>query len=207
MKIKSSSTLLFILKSGIFAISLCLFSNVAALAQDDDKEQLGKAVDYFQGEKYHEALLIFQRLDKHYRLNPRYKAYIGLCYYKEWEYEYAREYLDSVLNTIGIFSPEEQSTYYFADAESHFNLKEYAPAVSAYEKMLTVCHDNEKADALYRLGLCYMEDSNWIVAEEYLESAEAYYGRYGTTEDKKPRMKQIKNMIAGCRKLINKESR
>lgn len=186
---------------------ICLFSCTAAVAQDNDMENLGKAIDYFQGGKYHESLLIFQRLDRQYNLNPRYKAYIGLCYYKEFDYEHARVYLDSVLTKVNIFSPEEQSTYYFADAESHFNLEEYALAINAYEKMLAVCHDNEKADALYRLGLCYMEKPDWAIAAEYLESAEAYYKRYGTTEDKKPRIKQIKNMISGCIKRIKEDDK
>ena len=39
-------------------------------------EQLSKALDYFTSQKYHECLMIMQELDKHYRLNPRYKAYL-----------------------------------------------------------------------------------------------------------------------------------
>ena len=39
-------------------------------------EALGRALEYFQSQKYHEALLIFQRLDQSYKLNARYKAYL-----------------------------------------------------------------------------------------------------------------------------------
>lgn len=57
--------------------------------QAKDAEQLGKALEYFASQKYHECLLILQGLDKQYRLNPRYKAYLGVCYYYEWDYENA----------------------------------------------------------------------------------------------------------------------
>ena len=53
-------------------------------AQGPDKsEQLGMALEYFSSAKYHEALILFERLDKEYKLNPRYHAYMGICYYYE----------------------------------------------------------------------------------------------------------------------------
>ena len=42
-----------------------------------DAELLGKALEYFSSQKYHECLLILQGLDKQYRLNPRYKSIFG----------------------------------------------------------------------------------------------------------------------------------
>ena len=88
-----------------------------------DSEELGKALEYFTAAKYHEALLIFQRLDKTYKLNNRFKAYIGLCYYNEWDYETAAKYLDKAIPQLEAFAPRERSVYYYAAGESHFNLK------------------------------------------------------------------------------------
>ena len=60
--------------------------------KSEDAEQLGRAMEYFSSGKYHEALLLFQKLDDEYELNPRFKAYLGVCYYYEWNYEKATAY-------------------------------------------------------------------------------------------------------------------
>ena len=49
----------------IITLLLCLTTSIPAFAQKSkDAEELGKALEYFTSAKYHEALLIFQRLDK-----------------------------------------------------------------------------------------------------------------------------------------------
>ena len=52
-----------------------------------DSELLGKAIDYFQSGKFHEALLLFEKLDQKYKLNPRFRAFIGVCYFYDWNDE------------------------------------------------------------------------------------------------------------------------
>ena len=49
----------------LLLILLC-FVSVSAFSQGKkaDTEALGRALEYFQSQKYHEALLIFQRLDQ-----------------------------------------------------------------------------------------------------------------------------------------------
>lgn len=51
-----------------------------------DAEQLARALDYFSSEKFHECLILLQPLNKRYKLNPRYRAYLAVCLYYEWEY-------------------------------------------------------------------------------------------------------------------------
>ena len=54
----------------------------AALAQQSEgSERLGMALEYFQTGKYHEALIIFQKIGKQYKINTRFRAYIGLYNY------------------------------------------------------------------------------------------------------------------------------
>ena len=72
-----------------------------------------RALEYFTSAKYHEALLIFQRLDKEYKLNERFKAYIGLCYYHDWDYETAAKYLEDAMPKLEVFAPHERSVYYY----------------------------------------------------------------------------------------------
>ena len=92
---------------------LCLsILSVSAQTTDPDPVLLDKAVAYFNSEKYHEALLIFQQLDKRYKLNDRFRAYIGLCYYNEWEYKSATKYLDEVTPRLTMLAPHERSVYY-----------------------------------------------------------------------------------------------
>lgn len=166
-----------------------------------DKDQLSIALEYFGSAKYREALNILSRLDKKYKLNPRFKAYIGVCHYYEWNYRQACQYLDSVMTDIEVYAPHERSVYYFSDAESHFNLAEYDKAIPLYEKMLNVCFDKEKGDAYFRLGFCYMQKEEWQNALDSLCSALLYYEKFGYPEDKQARVIQIQNMIKGIKKV------
>lgn len=52
----------------------------------EDAEQLARALDYFASEKFHECLVLLQPLNRRYKLNPRYRAYLAVCLYYEWEY-------------------------------------------------------------------------------------------------------------------------
>lgn len=187
----------------LFLTMLFIFSSVGCRAQTSDSDRLGMALEYFQSGKYHECLLLLQRLDSQYKLNPRFKAYLGVCYYYEWNYSKAAEYLDGALPKLEAFSPQERSFYYFADAESHFILSEYDKALPLYKQMLNLCHDNEKADAYFRIGFIYISKSQWIPALDNLQSALVFYGKYNP--DKTARIAQVRNMIVGCSAKIEAE--
>ncbi len=167
-----------------------------------DSDKLGMAIEYFQSAKYHEALLILSKLDKKYKLNPRFKAYMGICYFYEWDYKNAIKCIDSIMDRLSVLAPQEQSVYLFCSAESHFFLNEYDIAIPIYEKMLNVCFDNEKADALYRVGFCYMFREEWENAYESFNSALSYYTHFGCPDDKKQRLAQLRNVINGCKEHI-----
>lgn len=169
-----------------------------ALPPPTDAEKLGMAIDYFQSQKYHEALLLLLKIDAEYNLNPRYRAYIGVCYYHEWDYKAACHYLDSVMPQLQPFAPHERSVYYFANGESHFLLQQYTKAIGCYEQLLNVCYDNEKGDAFYRLGFCYMYEKRWQEAYENFVSARSYYTAFNTDERSRQRTIQLRNMEAGC---------
>lgn len=179
-------------------LGLCFLMPVMGMGQTSDAERLGMALEYFQSAKYHEALLIFQKLDAQYRLNPRYMAFIGVCYYYEWNYPEAIKYLDGSIPQLSNFAPHERSFYYWANAESHFNLKKYKDAVPLYEEMLNLCYDNEKPDAWYRLGMCQMFLGEWHQAIDYYKKALDGYQMYRDVSDNKARIAQIQHMIKGC---------
>lgn len=177
----------------------------AALAQQSEgSERLGMALEYFQTGKYHESLLIFQRLDKKYKLNPRFRAYIGLCYYYEWNYKKSVEYFDKVLPLLGGLAPHELSVYYYAAGESYFQMQQYAKALPYYEKDLTVCYNQEKGDVCYRIGLCHMFAGEWQKAYDSYSAAETYYTEYRDTKPLEARLAQIENMKNGCMNGISK---
>ena len=185
---------------------LCLsILSVSAQTTDPDPVLLDKAVAYFNSEKYHEALLIFQQLDKRYKLNDRFRAYIGLCYYNEWEYKSATKYLDEVTPRLTMLAPHERSVYYFANAESHFQLQEYKAAIPFYEQALTVCYDNEKGEIYYRLGLCYMFGSEWEKARDPYAHCEEFFRKYRSIPDVEARLTQAINMRKGCQAKINEK--
>lgn len=182
-------------------ILLTTLSIQPSLSQSKDTDKLGMAIEYFQSGKYSEALNLFTKLEKNHNLNPRFKAYIGVCYYYDWNYEQATEYLSKAIPQLEKFSPQEQSFYNYACAESYFNLGEYSKALPYYTKMLSQCHDNEKPDAYYRIGFIHMFRQEWIAALDNYQSALVYYQQY--RPDEKARIAQIRNMINGCAEKID----
>ena len=198
MKISS-----WLIKKILLVICLCIGSVSLAQRVDNkqnkraDAELLGKALDYFSSQKYHESLLLLQDLDKKYRLNPRYKAYLGVCYYYEWDYEKAVKNLSIAIPQLINFSPQERSFYYWAEGESYFNLQAYQKAIPSYLSMLPLCHANEKADAYYRLGFCYMFLEDWGNAWVYFRQASKEYTEHRDEEEVKVRLRQISNMLKG----------
>lgn len=150
--------------------------------QSNNMENLGKAVEYFQSGKYHEALLLFEKIGKEYKLNVRFLAYTGVCYFYDSEYEKASKVFDDVLDKTKVFAPHERSVYYYCAAKSNYHIQNYSKAVAQFEKYTLLCYDNEKGDALMRIGLCHRAMGNIPTAQEYLVEAMAYYQKYNTTE-------------------------
>lgn len=173
----------------------------------EDAEQLARALDYFASEKFHECLVLLQPLNRRYKLNPRYRAYLAVCLYYEWEYAEAIRLFDEVIPLLQGVAPHELSLYYWMDAESYFALQQYDRALPLYEKMLPLCRDNEKPDAYYRLGFCHLfaAESSGSSAEERKKAKECFelslegYLKYRNTPNEKARIAQIRHMIGGLK--------
>lgn len=189
----------------IAVLCFALLPATAQKAKSADTEKLGRALEYFNSGMYHEALLLFATLDKEYALNARFHAYMGLCYYYEWDYSHACTYLDEAIPKIEALAPHERSMYYFANAESHFNLEQYNEAIPYYEQHILVCYPNEKADSFYRIGFCYMFSEQWMNALVNFESSLAYYTRYPDVKYVQPRTAQLKTMIEGCQEKMKEK--
>lgn len=187
-----------------FLLILLCFVSVSAFPQGKkaDTEALGRALEYFQSQKYHEALLIFQRLDQSYKLNARYKAYIGLCYYYDWDYKKATEYFDTFLPKLDMLAPEERALYYYADGESHFQLGNYDQAILLYQSALSLCHDRDKGDSWFRIGFCYYFLQQPALAQGCFLVAEYYYATFRNSPDLQARRQQMAHMMRGLRPEI-----
>lgn len=187
-----------------------------------DAEQLARALDYFSSEKFHECLVLLQPLNRRYKLNPRYRAYLAVCLYYEWEYAEAIRLFDEVLPQLQGVAPHELSLYYWMDAESYFALQQYDRALPLYGKMLPLCRDNEKPDAYYRMGFCHLfaaesseasssekasgsSESSGSSAAERKKAKECFelslegYLKYRNTPKEKARIAQIRHMIGGLK--------
>lgn len=181
----------------------------------EDAEQLARALDYFASEKFHECLVLLQPLNRRYKLNPRYRAYLAVCLYYEWEYAEAIRLFDEVIPQLQGLAPHELSLYYWMDAESYFALQQYDRALPLYEKMLPVCWENEKPDAYYRMGFCHLfaaeasgassSESSGSSAEERKKAKECFehslegYLKYRNTPNEKARIAQIRHMLGGLK--------
>lgn len=187
-----------------------------------DAEQLARALDYFSSEKFHECLVLLQPLNRRYKLNPRYRAYLAVCLYYEWEYAEAIRLFDEVILLLQGVAPHELSLYYWMDAESYFALQQYDRALPLYGKMLPLCRDNEKPDAYYRMGFCHLfaaESSEASSSEKVSGSSESLeastaerkkakecfelslegYLKYRNTPNEQARIAQIRHMIGGLK--------
>ena len=187
-----------------------------------DAEQLARALDYFASEKFHECLVLLQPLNRRYKLNPRYRAYLAVCLYYEWEYAEAIRLFDEVIPLLQGVAPHELSLYYWMDAESYFALQQYDRALPLYGKMLPLCRDNEKPDAYYRMGFCHLfaaessegsssekasgsSESSGSLAEERKKAKECFelslegYLKYRNTPSEKARIAQIRHMLGGLK--------
>ena len=164
-----------------------------------DAEQLARALDYFASEKFHECLVLLQPLNRRYKLNPRYRAYLAVCLYYEWEYAEAIRLFDEVIPLLQGLAPHELSLYYWMDAESYFALQQYDRALPLYGKMLPLCRDNEKPDAYYRMGFCHLFAEERKKAKECFELSLEGYLKYRNTPNEKARIAQIRHMIGGLK--------
>lgn len=189
-----------------------LFFPLTSYSQSRDSELLGRALEYYGSQKYHESLLVFEQLRKTYKLNSRFLAYMGVCYYKEQKYEDAAKILDKVIPDLEPFPPHERAVYYFSNAESHFLLgleneerrgikatgknKEIETAAQYYEKTIPVCFSKEKGDVYYRLGFCHLLNVETELAMDYFSKAKSWYDKYGSMDAQTSfRKNQTENML------------
>lgn len=196
----------------LLSLLLCLFVIVAAASpagKSSPQELLTKATEYFQGGKYHEAIINFEKLQQDYTLTPRYLAYLGFAYYKEGNYEEAAKTLFPLLrdttsqSTLTALSPKEQSIYLYACGESLFHIGNYTTSLVIHNRMLPLVSGLDKADVLFHIGMAHYMQGNYSDAIPPLEEALELYKSHATANDElhKARLKQIDTMLPGLRKL------
>lgn len=160
-----------------------------------DKDRLGMALEYFQSRKYHEALLLFRKLDKGYRLNPRFKAYMGVCYFYDKDYRNALKCFDESIPKLEMMAPHERSVYYYMAAQSNYMTERYADALPLYEQTLNVCYDNEKGDILFGIASCYEMLDSTDTARDFYMSARLYYTQFNNVDDRRENMAKIDSVL------------
>lgn len=197
-----------------FFLSICFIScSLICTAQTADKDMLSKANEYFLSQKYHEALLSYQALEKRYKLTPRYKAQMALCHYKIQNYEDALKLFEESIPELEPFSPHERATYYYACAECYFILaqeednqidkrqngeknEKYDTAAKFYRMAISVCYDKEKGDVYFKLGFCNLLNEEIDSAITNFNSAMSFYEKYGSMDESTSfRKKQTERML------------
>lgn len=180
----------------LMLVFVFIIASSSATTPIGNEDRLSRAVEYFQSGKYHEALLLFRVLNREFQLNPRFIAYTGICYFYERNYKDAASTLIRVMPQLDNFAPHERSIYYYCAAESYYQLTEYTVAIDLFEKQTLLCYNNERGDALLRIGECYNFLGNAANSEEYFLQAISYYGKFNTKEkllQALNRMKKLKS--------------
>lgn len=178
------------------------------------RELLTKATEYFQGSKYHEAVLCFEKLQERYTLTPRYLAYLGFSYYKEGDYEAAAEILMPLLSdttrtaTLAALSPKEQSVYLYACGESLFHTGDFSGSLALHERMLPLVSGLDRADVLFHIGMAHYMQADFVSAIPPLEEALELYRSQTTTNDElhSARLSQIAKMLPGLKHETKRSS-
>ena len=181
----------------ILAGSTALLLTGFAVPSNDtnDKDRLGMALEYFQSRKYHEALLLFEKLNKNYKLNPRFKAYMGVCYFYDNDYQNARKCFNEAIPQLKPLAPHERSVYYYMAAQSCYMTEMYDEAIPLYEQTINVCYDNEKGDALFGIASCYDKMDSTDTAYDFYHSAKLYYTRFNNMTNRKNNIAKIDSVI------------
>lgn len=175
-----------------------MYTTVAEKERKQDAELLGRAMEYYQSGKYHESILAFEKLQKRYRLTARFKAFLGMSYYRERRYEEAVENLKQGIPELKAFSPKEQAVYTYSCAESLFHLERYQEAIDYYNMALPMTECKDQGDVLYHTAFSYFKIEKYEDALNNFQSSMLLYEKYATNpEDSihKARMAQIKNMV------------
>ncbi|MCQ2244775.1 MAG: tetratricopeptide repeat protein [Bacteroidaceae bacterium] len=189
------------MKHLLTVISILILLPAAAFAQqaEEDKEQLSNAIAYFNDSKYQEAALILRKLSDRYNLNSRYLAYLALCEHHLWNYKEAADIFDEVIYDLDEYSKQEQNVYYFAAAESNFELGNYKKAEKFYQFSLLICKSREKADIYYKLAFCHIRENDNKQAAKLLQKSLDSYKKHPTGRDDSARLSQIEKMLRGMK--------
>lgn len=183
--------------------------STSAPNKKEDAFLLARALEYYQGCKYHEASLAFEKLKASYKLNPRFMAFLGFCYFKEGKYEEAIDNLTEGIPELSAYSPHEQSVYIFSCAESHFQLRQYEDAIHYYTMAIPLVDGYEKGDILYHKAFSYYMLGKYSQAHSTFNDALALLKTElpDDTHDEsaelhKARIQQTENMIRGLSRII-----
>lgn len=184
--------------------ALTVPQHAAAQTKRQDTELLGKAVDYYSGGKYHEAVLAFEQLRKRYRLTPRFQAYLGISYFKERQYEEAAENLRQCIPELTAYAPKERAVYLYSCAESLFHLGHYDESMDYYRQALPFVEGNDRADVLFHTAFAYYLKEQIEDAYPIFIEAHALYKQYTHPADElhTARLQQTETMLKGMRRLL-----
>lgn len=187
----------------LFILFLLLPAHSFAQQAEEDKEQLSHAIDYFNASKYQESAVIFRKLNKKYKINSRFKAYLALCEYKLWNYKAATDIFDEIIPELSVYSPQEQNVYLFAAAESHFQQQQFSESIKYNELSLTVCTQKEKADIYYKLAFCHLLQGNAPTALMLFRQTLHNYESHPTGRNDSARITQIRKMVRSLESEVN----
>ncbi len=88
-------------------------------------------------------------------------------------YRTAIDYFEALLASNSSHSLADNAQYWIG--ESHYALRQYDAAIIDFEKVLTFPRSNKKADAQFKLGLCYIRKGDTAKAAEEFNRLKADY--------------------------------
>ncbi len=137
-----------------------------------------RGVELYEGRKFKDAALFFEKalkfpVDK--TTNAKAHFWQGESYYAQEEYAEALKKYDDLRNSSGAYATELYEEASYSMGYAYFRLKQYDEAATSLRRFVGASNVNndQKADALVRIGDCYFVNKDEPMAIKWYDDAMA----------------------------------
>lgn len=204
------------LKTGNYEAALNALEKIqdkdVGLKEAYQKTAFNRGVELFDGRKYEDAIIYFQKALK-FQMDPKVNAQVhywkGESNYRLKEYQGALLNYDDLRNSTGSFATDlyEQASY--SMGYCYFKQKDYANAMTAFRRFLNAGEGEalQQSDAMLRTADCYyvrkeLDDAiNWYNKAIRLGTVQRAYAQYqravcmGLKNDLQGKVSTLENLL------------
>lgn len=135
-----------------------------------------RGVELYEGRKYADAALFFERALKYpvnQQVNARSRYWKGESYYAMADFNAARKEYDALRNTPGAYASDLYELASYSMGYSYFKEKNYGEASTALRRFVGAARGSaeQRSDAMLRIGDCYFVNKEETQAVSWYDKA------------------------------------